>query len=72
MVNTYFFTTQNVLYLPYAGEALNYKQLKDVLTGRQNGAGDIYWVDTKIIEKLKPKELKKERKKLAFSMNGVV
>jgi len=51
-----FFTSQNVPYLPYAGEALNYEQLKAMLNGPQNGSGDIYWVDAKIIDELRPRE----------------
>ncbi len=50
-----FFTSENVPYLPYGGDILNYRQLHKMLSGPQNGSGDIYWVDAKIIEDLRPK-----------------
>jgi len=37
---------------------LTYEAIKKAWTEPQNGYGDIYWVDAKIIEELKPKELK--------------
>lgn len=49
-----FFTSQTVPYLPYVGTRLNIDGLNKMLNGPQNGSGDIYWVDSKVIEKLRP------------------
>jgi hypothetical protein len=38
--------------------SLTYEAIKKAWTEPQNGYGDIYWVDAKIIEELRPKELK--------------
>ena len=53
-----FFTSQKVPYLPYSGNPLNYGEIMEMFNSPQNGTGDIYWVDAKIIEDLKPEELK--------------
>lgn len=37
---------------------LNYKKIKETMNEPGNGKGDIYWVSSKIIEELKPMELK--------------
>jgi hypothetical protein len=37
---------------------LTYETIKKAWTEPQNGNGDIYWVDAKIIEELRPKQLK--------------
>jgi hypothetical protein len=47
-----------VPYLPYTGKALTYDEIVKMFSSPQNGSGDIYWVSAKIIEDLKPKELK--------------
>ena len=39
-------------------KSMSRQQLTDLQNGPGNGAYDIYWVDAKIIEELKPKELK--------------
>jgi Tol biopolymer transport system component len=53
-----FFTNTKVPYLPYTGKALTYDEIVKMFNSPQNGTGDIYWVDAKIIEDLKPKQLK--------------
>jgi len=50
-----FFTNTKVPYLPYDGKALTYNEIIQMYNSPQNGSGDIYWVDTKIIEELRPK-----------------
>ena len=52
----YLFSTSNkVPYLPYTGKTLTYDDILEMFNSPQNGSGDIYWVDAKIIEELKPK-----------------
>ncbi len=51
-----FFTNAKVPYLPYDGKALTYNEIIQIYNSPQNGSGDIYWVDAKIIEGLRPKE----------------
>ena len=53
-----FFTSTKVPYLPYNGKTLTYDEILEMFNSPQNGSGDIYWVDAKIIEELKPKDLK--------------
>lgn len=50
-----FFTSTKVPYLPYTGEALTYDEIITMFKSPQNGSGDIYWVDAKIIEELRLK-----------------
>ena len=52
-----FFTSDKVPYLPYLGEPLTYDGLTQMLMGCQNGLSDIYWVDAKIMNRLRPEEL---------------
>ena len=47
-----FFTSQKVPYLPYEGNPLNYDEVMKMFNSPQNGSGDIYWIDAKIIEEL--------------------
>jgi hypothetical protein len=53
-----FFTSAKVPYLPYTGKALSQGEIIEMFNAPQNGSGDIYWVDAKIIEALKPINLK--------------
>jgi hypothetical protein len=53
-----FFTSAKVPYLPYTGKALSHGEIIEMFNAPQNGSGDIYWVDAKIIEALKPINLK--------------
>lgn len=54
----FFFTSNRRLHKPYSEIPLTYERKLKILNSPGNGNGDIYWVDTKIIEDLKPKELK--------------
>ena len=40
----------------YSEKAVTYEEIIEKLNNPQNGNGDIYWVDAKIIEDLRPKE----------------
>ncbi len=51
-----FFTSTKVPYLPYRGNVLTYDEILKMFNAPQNGSGDIYWVDAKFIEKLRPKK----------------
>ncbi len=51
-----FFTNTKVPYLPYDGKALTYNEIIQMYNSPQNGSGDIYWVDAKIIEEMRPEE----------------
>jgi hypothetical protein len=53
-----FFNNNKRLSKPYFQKSLKYKEIIKLLGSPGNGYGDVYWVDTKIIEELKPKELK--------------
>jgi len=53
-----FFTSNRRLYYSYSEVPLTYEGKLKVLSSPGNGSADIYWVDAKIIEELKPKELK--------------
>ena len=44
----------------YPESPLTYEQIIGDLAGPGNGSNDIYWVDAKIIDELRPDELKKE------------
>jgi hypothetical protein len=41
---------------------LTYERKLKILNSPGSGSADIYWVDAKILEDLKPEELKKRRK----------
>ena len=45
-------------YKSYSEKPLSYEEKIEILSGPGNGSIDIYWVDAKIIEELKPEELK--------------
>ena len=45
-------------YKSYTEKPLSYEEKIEILIGPGNGRIDIYWVDAKIIEELKPDELK--------------
>jgi hypothetical protein len=51
-----FFTNDKVPYLPYTGKALTFDEIFKMFNSSQNGSGDIYWMDAKIIEELRVKE----------------
>lgn len=51
-----FFTNTKVPYLPYDGKALIYNEIIQMYNSPQNGSGDIYWVDAKIIKEMRPEE----------------
>ncbi|UCC38597.1 MAG: PD40 domain-containing protein, partial [Candidatus Aminicenantes bacterium] len=53
-----FFTSDKVPYLPYSGKPLTYEEITQMFNSHQNGSGDIYWVDAKIMNQLRPEELK--------------
>jgi Tol biopolymer transport system component len=53
-----FFTSNRRLHESYSKIPLTYERKLKILNGPGNGSADIYWVDTKIIEQLKAKELK--------------
>jgi hypothetical protein len=53
-----FFTSNRRLHKPYSEISLTYDKKLKILDSPGNGSADIYWVDAKIIDELKPKELK--------------
>jgi len=53
-----FFVTNKFLFENVLKNKYTYDHLLDVLYKPGNGANDIYWVDAKIIDELRPKELK--------------
>lgn len=53
-----FFTSDKVPYLPYSGKPLTYDGITKMFNSHQNGSGDIYWVDAKIVNQLRPEEIK--------------
>jgi len=50
-----FFTNNKVPYLPYTGKALTFDEIVKMFNAPQNGSGDIYWVDAKILKSYKLK-----------------
>ena len=54
----FFFTSNRTIHKNYSETPLTYEEKLRILNSPGNGQGDIYWVDAKIIEQLKPKELK--------------
>jgi len=53
-----FFTSTRRAHKPYSETPITYEEKIKILNSPGNGMGDIYWVDAKIIEELKPAELK--------------
>jgi hypothetical protein len=53
-----FFMSSRSFYKSYSEIPITYEQKIKILNSPDNGNGDIYWIDAKIIETLKPKELK--------------
>ena len=53
-----FFTSNRSTYENYCETPLSYDEKINMLTSPGNGNGDIYWIDAKIIEDLKPDDLK--------------
>ena len=53
-----FFTSNRSTYMNYSKTPLSYEEKCKILNGPGNGNSDIYWVDAKIIEDLKPDYLK--------------
>jgi len=53
-----FFRSNRRIHKSYSETPLTYDEIIKILDSPGNGEGDIYWVDAKIIEKLKPEELK--------------
>jgi Tol biopolymer transport system component len=53
----FFFTSARNSYDSYSELMYTYDNIKKMLNSPGNGKGDIYWVDAKIIEDLKPDEL---------------
>lgn len=53
-----FFVSNRWLSNPYCETRLNINQLKERAKNISNGMGNVYWVDAKIIEELKPEDLR--------------
>jgi len=54
----FFFTSYRTIHKNYSKIPLTYEEKISILNSPGNGQGDIYWVNAKIIEELKPEELK--------------
>jgi len=54
----FFFTSNRSAYKPFSETPLTYEEKIRILSGPGSGSEDIYWVDARIIEELKPDELK--------------
>ena len=55
----FFFTSARNSHGSYSELMYTYDNIKKMLNSPGNGRGDIYWVDAKVIEELKPEELNK-------------
>ena len=53
-----FFRSNRIIRKPHLKTSLTYYELLKKLNAPGNGDEDIYWVDAKIIEELKPERLK--------------
>jgi Tol biopolymer transport system component len=53
-----FFRSNRRIHKSYSESPLTYNEIIKILDSPGNGEGDIYWMDAKIIENLKPKKLK--------------
>jgi hypothetical protein len=51
-----FFSSNRRKVLNMADKNLKYQNIVDALNSPQNGSQDVYWVDAKIIDKLRQKE----------------
>jgi WD40-like Beta Propeller Repeat len=54
----FFFSSNRNNHKTYSETSLTYEQKIEILSSPENGNSDIYWIDAKIIEELKPKNLK--------------
>jgi hypothetical protein len=54
----FFFTSYRSIHKPYSDVPLTYEEKIRILNSYGNGQGDIYWVDAKVIDNLKPDDLK--------------
>ncbi|MFH1940645.1 MAG: hypothetical protein ABIL68_00975, partial [bacterium] len=54
----FFCTTRRIMYQRYSDPPITYEEKINWLDKPGNEFEDIYWIDTKIIEELRPKELK--------------
>ena len=52
-----FFTSARNPFFPYPEHNLTYDEIVKIFNSPLNGSYNVYWVDAKVIEKLKPKEL---------------
>ena len=53
-----FFRSNRSIHKSYSETPLTYDEIIKILNSPGNGEGDIYWVDARIIEKLKPEAIK--------------
>ena len=53
-----FFRSNRRIHKSYSETAVTYGEFINILNSPGNGEGDIYWVDAKVIQNLKPEELK--------------
>ena len=60
----FFFASTRRLHKPYSEISLSYERKLEILNSPGNGSSDIYWVDAKIIEDLKPKKVEVMGEKL--------
>ena len=54
----FFFASSRTIHKEYSEIPITYEEKIRILNSPGNGNADIYWVDAKIIEELKPEELK--------------
>ena len=54
----FFFVSNRWLGNPYCDSRLNLNEIKERAKNIDNGMGNVFWVDAKIIEELKPNGLK--------------
>lgn len=59
----FFFVSNRWLGNPYFDRRLNLRQVKEKAKSLSNALGNVFWVDAKIIDELKPKELEYRRNK---------
>jgi tricorn protease-like protein len=52
-----FFSSNRSLFSNYSREPITYEEKIRILNSAKNGSNDIYWVDAKIIEELKPQDI---------------